>query len=366
MISDLKLPSPAEGHLPGDASIIDVITYSASLASDPRAIDQHLDSLRAITSRTAGHAALDGRDMQVLQATYNDIETYLVEHEPLRAFTRESLREQLYNHFQNKKQKKRIWRQLGAIWLCTIGFPVLPFLVPGSGASEAKVAFAMAFAFAALYIGAAWLFWSALDKFKSNLRDAYKLICLGTILLGLTLLQLPILMLIGKVDSPWLDYGGTTTTIALALLPIYLGLNRFCRLLDIKSRFLSWKLLLAVTVLAAVASVVMPHVAVPDKPEWLLDYSLVSMMAGTVLTVFSSYLVILLRRQLTDLYRKPLYWLLVLLLLFAFILLQFIVLQVGFDEDNWYTLNGMSELPLLLTAFVALKAGVAFNRASIE
>lgn len=93
------------------ASPVNVITYVASFASNPMAIDTSLDTLRNITSA----ADIDdvGPNKQrdaALADLYKELEEYLVTHEPLQNFTKESLREMVRTRFQfDQNNKSTFW-----------------------------------------------------------------------------------------------------------------------------------------------------------------------------------------------------------------------------------------------------------------
>jgi hypothetical protein len=83
-------------------TIIDLITYLASQASNPAQIDSTLDSLRTITAGL-GTNGLQSQLMPAQDATlrrvYADIEKYLVEREPIRQFTTEQLHLKITKNF---------------------------------------------------------------------------------------------------------------------------------------------------------------------------------------------------------------------------------------------------------------------------
>lgn len=93
------------------ASPINVITYVASFASNPPAIDKSLDTVRDITSTSAsGDSTLSKQQEVALAGVYMELEEYLVKHEPLQKFTKESLREMVRTRFQfDQNNKSAFW-----------------------------------------------------------------------------------------------------------------------------------------------------------------------------------------------------------------------------------------------------------------
>lgn len=71
---------------------IDLVTSTAGLASNPRAIDGTLDKVRAITARLKPGDALSATDEAGLFAAYLDIEQYLMTNDPIRTFSKQELR----------------------------------------------------------------------------------------------------------------------------------------------------------------------------------------------------------------------------------------------------------------------------------
>lgn len=82
------------------ATPIDVIVYIAGLASVPHDIDPMLDILRGVTATLKEGQPLPQAQELRLAGLYGQLEAFLVEHEPLRAFTRSQLREDVRTRFQ--------------------------------------------------------------------------------------------------------------------------------------------------------------------------------------------------------------------------------------------------------------------------
>jgi hypothetical protein len=75
-------------------SSVDIVTFAANLASDPRSIDPLLDRLRYITSQAGRQSggAENPATQEELQRIYLAIEQHLLEKEKVRSFTKETLR----------------------------------------------------------------------------------------------------------------------------------------------------------------------------------------------------------------------------------------------------------------------------------
>lgn len=79
---------------------LDIVTYAANLASDYRAVDPILDGLRHLTATLAPGQPLSEVDQLKLMGIYVSIEEYLLQKEPIRTFTKESLRQQIAQKLQ--------------------------------------------------------------------------------------------------------------------------------------------------------------------------------------------------------------------------------------------------------------------------
>lgn len=89
-------PSPATTE---SASAVDVVTYLASLASDPMAINPMLDVLRTITARLGPDKPLTVDQQKALAVVFHELEQYLLTKEPFRAFDKQSLKSKIDARF---------------------------------------------------------------------------------------------------------------------------------------------------------------------------------------------------------------------------------------------------------------------------
>src|SRR5687768_4619084 len=81
------------------ASAVDVVTYVASLASDPRAIDPILEDVRELTARLRPGEALSDSDQTTLAIVYQKLEAYLISQDPLRHFDKPGLAAKITRKF---------------------------------------------------------------------------------------------------------------------------------------------------------------------------------------------------------------------------------------------------------------------------
>ncbi len=104
---------PRNTRKQSEVTSVDIIVHTAGMASNQALIDAYLDNLRIITAnRTPGKPLTDG-DEVTLQKTYLDIENFLVNSDPLRKFTRESIRLSVALYFGlDEKSTDTFWPSL--------------------------------------------------------------------------------------------------------------------------------------------------------------------------------------------------------------------------------------------------------------
>jgi hypothetical protein len=76
-------------------NVLDLVTYMASLVSNPDDIGSSLDTVRDITARLSPGESLPVDDINQLLGVYLNLETYLTTKEPLRSFTKDDLRKRI-------------------------------------------------------------------------------------------------------------------------------------------------------------------------------------------------------------------------------------------------------------------------------
>jgi hypothetical protein len=86
---------PLQTPVEGETTSLDIVLYAAGLASNPQAIDAQLEVVRSLTSQLQGEQKLGEQDENTLMDTYSQIEEYLLHKEPVRVFTKESLRQDI-------------------------------------------------------------------------------------------------------------------------------------------------------------------------------------------------------------------------------------------------------------------------------
>jgi hypothetical protein len=93
-----------------NASALDVVIYTAGLATNANEVDSILDKMRMLTARMAPGQALAPEDEKILCEIYLELEEYLIKREPLRKITRKELRQSLTEQFRpNSQHDSHFW-----------------------------------------------------------------------------------------------------------------------------------------------------------------------------------------------------------------------------------------------------------------
>jgi hypothetical protein len=251
-------------------------------------------------------------------------------------------------------------------WLLSIGIAVVPvvglaLLVPEPDEvstvirpGEFKPSLVTAAIMAWLYIGTAILFLMGLDIFKEKLRQAYRLICAGLVLLGIGLVQLPLLVATGHFDSAWIEYGGLSLPALVAWILIYAGVRSFAKAVGDTSAWtsvpLTWFFIIILTAAAGWFAN-----DLPDK-----QFSSVAFAGNTanyLIGLVSAVLVLRIKHMAGPAYTAALTW-------FA---LSIVVSAFGIFLIQIYEVLGtqggvMAGVPFVLSSALFLKAGYAFNK----
>jgi hypothetical protein len=294
-----------------DHTLIDTTIYLASLASERRSIDPFLDTVRAITARWKPSTPLSEEDRRNILEVQGKIENYLLNDDPVRALTKDSLQQKLQAHNAPNKPLVQRWPgiQLGAVWALALALFMIVFSLPLSMSSAEKSQLATPMLYAGLHIGIAWFFLSALHNFKAGPGRAYRYIVIATLLSGAGNLYFPIgqLFQLGKAH-PFLSYGGPFEVFALSGLFFYLGLRIFANLLNIKSRLADLRLVGVLSIVAAMSSVVIGQL-LERLNVFYFDLTLISLMLIVLYCSLATLLAWRVIPQVTKQYASGLKWL---------------------------------------------------------
>jgi hypothetical protein len=92
-----------------NVSPLDVVVYTASLATNPKEVDSLMDAVRYLTANKVAGQSLTLEQEKTLADVYLKLEDYLINREPLRKFTREDLRLQISQQFPHEGAHEIFW-----------------------------------------------------------------------------------------------------------------------------------------------------------------------------------------------------------------------------------------------------------------
>jgi hypothetical protein len=349
-----------------DRELIDSIVYLASLASNPRAVDNQLDVLRQITAQNAD-GVLSPTEKSRLGQLKTELATYLISSDPLRQFTQESVQRRAELAVSGERRFMAFRLPLIIIWTVVLLMAALPVMLPlSSNLSFIKPVLGISLFFTTMNMGAVVLLWIARKNFRDKLRAVYTPISTGILIVSVTLLQVPFMLAIGnETVLAWFRYVTASIPCLLAVLFIYIGVRRFCQLCGLSGRLLSKRTLALITLAATlvIGIALLPHaIALNDVPWWMQLASLAVLTCGTVVAVITVVLLIRLRRVLGPAYQSPLAWLAAVVVALGVVCIQYIVLRSIVGGDTLYENRGVAALPLLIMGFCALRVGITFKR----
>ncbi len=292
-----------------DQEIIDQIIYLASLASNRREIEPMMDSLRSVTATREANQPLTDQERDKLAKLRANLVDYLIKSDPLRSFTVDTLNQRVQSRYSTQKSgMSRNTRAFFGIVLAAVGAGLLAML-PVYGSSIAyRAVVAVPLFYTVLCAGTAWFYLSSLSNFRPELRQAFVLLCAGVALLGLNFSTYGPASLLGFNHDPLFRYGGPMWIVVSMFICMYFGLWIYARMMRLRTRFASLKLLLAVMVPLIVIIVLAPHPS-PTPEEAYFDFSLSCIVGFIVLGAFAAGLARAIKNSVTTAFTDSMRWL---------------------------------------------------------
>lgn len=209
-----------------------------------------------------------------------------------------------------QRNRTIIWATI----LLTLLFAGLAFMVPApsSWPLPSQVFFYLPLIattiMACLYTSAAILFTINLDVYKAKLRHAYIAIAVGTLINGAGSLQVSIIAGLSAWHSPYVLAGGMVAPFLLGSLVHYLAIRYFARLVGTK-HFLarSWIALPLALAIAFLTSL-LPHVSTTFS-EIGYDIGVGVIAWSAWLALVNGILILSVRHNAGDLYKRAMAWL---------------------------------------------------------
>lgn len=290
------------GAIEKDRTLIDRITYLASLSSEDKVIDPMLDLLRHVTAKWNSVEPLEKSDRARLDALELELKDFLIKKDPLRSFTAEDLEDRL--RLRETKQSKA--NSYGLAVVASVGLASLVFLIPSSRLTlEYKALIAACAQMLISQLITVWFYLSNLNNFKKEFRKAFFYISLGILPLGVLFGQIGLVEILGVGGAAPFRYAGVSYFATAAFVIMYLGLRKYASLLKIRTKVSSFKNILPVAGIVAIVMILIPH-ASHAPHELFFDISLASIMVAFVFAGANAMLIHKIMHLVTSAYRKPL------------------------------------------------------------
>ncbi len=339
--------------------LVSTVVYLASLASETKAVDPLLDTLRNITSRWDTSAPLRPAEKQQLQQLVAQIKDYLVHRDPLRDFTPESLDARIRRNVSHAGQR-RIWN-FGTALLASVVLAGATVPIPYIASLPARVLVAPTFFYLFSLIGAAVFYITALRNFKQELHRAFFFICVGVVGIGVLLAHFIVLQLFDLVTLPVLRYGGIPVIVTFAIAALYGGLRNYARLLSINNWAVKLPIVGGLIVAAFMLGAAMTAVIHVQDPLYY-GVSMVSLWGLAFLSACSASLAWAILRTVTAAYARSMRWLFVFLLgatAGAFIYMTAISIFGGLSGS---VLSVVMAASGIIPVIILLYSGYSFNK----
>ena len=350
--------------IPAGKTMLDAVMFAAGLVSKSSEIDKQLDRVRSITAQRSADQ-LTKEDARTLHEVYEYLEDYLVEKEPLRAFTHETVREKVSGYLHGNESPTHSRQPLVLMWIIAVGGALGAAMLPDALVSATvKLTLAITIFFVTINLGAAWMFWSGLQNFKDKIRQAYLPICVGIALVSLTLLFALFAVITGQDTSVLFRYVVSGLVIPVAEVLMYVGMRRFAQIGGVTSKFMSAKL---VFLLCAGASVLVAIIPRPESniADWIVIFSLSLLTTGAVLSAVTAWITAIVRQSLSQVYKRPMAWFMAVLLATVFSCILYAVMQIVATAEHPFDPRGIGLLPLVVSGFLTLGAGVSFRQIGV-
>jgi hypothetical protein len=238
------------------------------------------------------------------------------------------------------------------------------YAFPGVTELWEKIGFAICFGILVPQLFAIWALLTSLGVFKKELKVAYFMLAMSSLLLSLNQLQLPLFWFI-TVDPIALSWGVTISTLLGSAL-MYISMHRFAKLLALRRGF--WGAFPLVTVFAAalaLATAFIPHIPYPFS-ERTIDGIFGTYVAAGGFALAAAVLAWRIKNKLGPSYRVALRWIVVCAAALALSSFHETLLRLlpvlNQESFLWYPLYGVSLWPLFLVSISFLGAGLAFRK----
>jgi hypothetical protein len=287
-----------------DHQLVDRIAYLGSLASDQRAVDPMLDTLRYITSKWSAGAPLGKEDRASLVILETKLKNYLLHKDPLRSFTTKSLEDRLTAQARSSHAGlDRTIRDFVIVLLLTIGSGGAVLVSPIGFPESTRLVAAFPISLLTLHLGIVWFYLTSLRNFNRQFREAFMYLCVGILWFGVLVTAFTLVQVFELTKYPAFKYGEYGAIGLLSYGCLYLGLRKYASLLQIKSRCMSLKFLGSVVLVSDLVLAIVPHIAkVPPSDELYLRFSLITLLPCFIFAAFGAMLARQIMHRVTPAY----------------------------------------------------------------
>ncbi len=204
---------------------------------------------------------------------------------------------------------------------------------------------------------AGWLFLQGVQSFKPQLRRAYKLLCVGIVIFGISQAQYPIASYAGA--SFWYLGGLISIPYLAAAIYIFWGIRSLAGVVTVRSRWLSWRAVIVASLAIVPIVAFLPHTRSDfSESEIALGNALIAL--DIVFIAFGVVATLRVRALIARMYNSALTWLAMGLGMTVVGGLHYIITNLLIARlDNWYWNDGMAIWPFLIGAVLLVRAGYA-------
>lgn len=286
---------------------VERIIQLAKLGSDPEAIDPMLDGLRTATADWDGVSPLSDLSRARLKGLEIQLKNYLVNKDPLRKFTPETLEDYLASANTNNSTAKR---DAISIIVGSVVAAGIPLLIPVFSffPFQKSLLLTIPLFLVVLHIGIAWLYLSALSNFKKEFRQAFLFICIGIILLSIAFSHYVMIELFEVGTQELFRYGGLTLLAASCYFFMYIGLRQYAKLMSVKSTSASLLTLFGASVVVVLLAILVPHGG-QQGSELYFDLGLAGVWLFSLFLGFCMVISGKITKSVTPAYAKSMKWL---------------------------------------------------------
>ncbi|HSW66202.1 MAG TPA: hypothetical protein VLI54_03635 [Bacillota bacterium] len=290
-----------------DKRLTDTIVYLASLSASLKDIDPMLDTLRMVTATWDGSSPLPNTDRDALEKLEAELKDYLINHDPLREFTPQTLDERVRLYLDPPPKKRKSINYAGMVGLSALA-ALLAFAIPytpslGTRALLSSPAFCLVGV-----IGVVWFFLSSLSNFKPELKKAFTWVSGGTVVLGIFFMHFVVVQLLHGGGGQLFRYGGLIALATIAVMLMYGGVVMYARLLDLTSWFMSFKGFSVATAGALALTVGITVLRNVDQPLYF-GFTLACLNLLTVAALYGARTAKLIYNHATAAYTTSVRWL---------------------------------------------------------